>query len=338
MKIDLTASIRGSLEKQHKKERDKRIADRIKAVLLCAEGWTQTQIAQALRIDRDTVYKHLCDYVAEKKLKHASGGSQTLLNAQQSEELIAHLEQNTYAKASDICEYVKNEFGIIYSLSGITKWLTAHKFSYKNFKGVPAKADPEKQAEFIAYYEALKKSTPDNEPLEFADAVHPTMATKITAGWIRIGVEKMIATTASRTRVNVFGSLNLADMSVTTSYADMINSAVVSQHFFKLRAKYPDAPKIHIILDNGPYNTSEEVKEAARLNKIQLHFLPTYSPNLNPIERVWKVMNEEVRNNRYFSFAKEFRMSFLDFFEKTWPSIALQKIDRINDNFRIVSY
>lgn len=336
MKIELTDATKESLEKQHRQERDRRVADRIKAVLLCAEGWTQTQIAQALRIDRDTVYKYLRDYVAENKLKHASGGSQTLLNAQQSQELITHLEQNTYAKASDICEYVKNQFGIIYSLSGITKWLTAHRFSYKNFKGVPAKADPEKQAAFIVYYEALKKNTPDNEPIEFADAVHPTMATKITAGWIRTGVEKMIATTASRTRVNVFGSLNLADMSITTSYADMINSAVVSQHFLKLRAKYPDAPKIHIILDNGPYNTSEEVKEAARINNIQLHYLPTYSPNLNPIERVWKIMNEEVRNNRYFSSAKEFRLSILDFFEKTWPSIAVQKIDRINDNFRIV--
>lgn len=336
MKITLTPATRESLKKQHKTEHDKRVADRIKTVLLADKGWTQTKIAEALLIDGETVLKHLHDYVTENKLKHGSGGSQSNLNTQQAEALIAHLEANTYANAIDICQYVKDTFGVVYSVSGITKWLKANKFSYKNLKGVPAKADPEKQAAFIVYYEKLKQDTPVNEPIEFADAVHPTMATKITAGWIRTGVEKTIATTASRTRVNIFGSINLSDMSVTITNDKMVNSGTVIQHFHKLKIKYPDAPKIHMILDNGPYNTSAEVKEEAKRLNIDLHYLPTYSPTLNPIERLWKIMNEEVRNNRFFSTAKEFRMSILDFFEKTWPLIAPQKIDRVSDYFRVV--
>lgn len=336
MKITLTPAIRESLEKQHRKERDKNIADRIKAVLLADERWTQTQIAQALRIDRNTIHQYLDDYVTQGKLKHANGGSEPKLNAEQAKALISHLEAYTYVKAIDICQYVKDTFGVEYGLSGMTKWLGANKFSYKQLKGVPAKADPEKQAEFIAYYEVLKKNTPVNEPIEFADGVHPTMATKITAGWIRTGVKKTIETTASRTRLNLFGSINLADLSLTIISAKTINSGTVKQHFQTLKKKYPDAPKIHIILDNGPYNTSEEVKEEAERLGIVLHYLPTYSPNLNAIEQLWKVMNEEVRNNRFFSSAKEFRMSILDFFEKTWPMIAPQKIDRVNDYFRVV--
>lgn len=336
MEIELTQAKRESLERQHKKEHDKRVADRIKAVLLADRGWTQTKIAEALLIDGETVRKHLRDYVTENKLRHESGGSQSNLNTKQAEALITHLEANTYAKAIDICQYVKDTFGVAYSVSGITKWLKANKFSYKNMKGVPAKADPEKQAEFIVYYEKLKQNTPANEPIEFADAVHPTMATKITAGWIRMGVEKTIETTASRTRVNIFGSINLSDMNVTITNEKTINSSTVIQHFEKLRVKYPDAPRIHMILDNGPYNKSEEVQEAAKRLGIVLHYLPTYSPNLNPIERLWKIMNEEVRNNRFFATAKEFRMSILDFFEKTWPLIAPQKVDRVSDCFRVV--
>ena len=57
MKIELTDATKESLEKQHRQERDRRVADRIKAVLLCAEGWTQTQIAQALRIDH--IFTHM---------------------------------------------------------------------------------------------------------------------------------------------------------------------------------------------------------------------------------------------------------------------------------------
>ena len=51
MKINLTPTQKTELEKQHKSERDGHIRDRIKAVLLCSEGWTQRQIAQALRIN-----------------------------------------------------------------------------------------------------------------------------------------------------------------------------------------------------------------------------------------------------------------------------------------------
>jgi transposase len=46
------------------------------------------------------------------------------------------------------------------------------------------------------------------------------------------------------------------------------------------------------------------VEKAKELN-IKLHYLPPYSPNLNPIERLWKVMNEHARNNKYFATAKE---------------------------------
>ena len=53
------------------------------------------------------------------------------------------------------------------------------------------------------------KTTPEDEPIEFGDGVHPTMATKIGRGWIRTGQEKLIKTIASRSRVNYFGSINL---------------------------------------------------------------------------------------------------------------------------------
>ena len=156
-------------------------------------------------------------------------------------------------------------------------------------KGTPAKADPARQAEFIRRYNDLMNHTPEDEPILFADGVHPTMATKITCGWIRTGQDKPIATQASRTRVNIMGSLNLQEMKIITTTHDTINSPAMCEHFEKLRKTYPGAPKIHVILDNGPYNVSKETKESASKYGIKLHFLPPYSPNLNPIERVWKV-------------------------------------------------
>ena len=81
MKINLTLTQKVELEKQHKSERDGRIRDRIKAVLLCSEGWTQRQIAQALRINESTVAEHLNDYLyLEGKLKPENGGAISKLN------------------------------------------------------------------------------------------------------------------------------------------------------------------------------------------------------------------------------------------------------------------
>lgn len=336
MKLEITSEEKQALEKQHKRERDRRIADRIKAVLLHAEGWSQLQIAQALRIHADTVHDHLEDYKKYGKLKPENGGSQSLLSQEQTAQLIQHLECHTYAKASEICAYVKTTWGVVFRVSGMTKWLRHNNFSYKKPHGVPAKADCEKQAEFIRYYENQLNTLPEDEPVEFGDGVHPTMATKIAYGWIRTGTDKPILTTGSRTRLNLMGSINLETMDVTIGSYETLDSQAMEGHFEKLRQKYPKAPKIHLILDQGRYNTSKETKEAAAKRGIVLHYLPPYSPNLNPIERLWKVMNEQVRNNRFFHSAQEFREAISNFFDVTWPQIAHSMVDRISDNFQIL--
>jgi transposase len=126
-------------------------------------------------------------------------------------------------------------------------------------------------------------------------------------------------------------------MDVTTKSHETVNGNAMICSMKKVINKYPDAPCIHVIFDQGPANKNKAVKEFAALNNIKLHYLPTYSPNLNPIERLWKVMNEHVRNNKFFSRPKEFRDAVSNFFNKTWPTISLSMSSRINDNFQTVN-
>lgn len=163
----------------------------------------------------------------------------------------------------------------------------------------------------------------------------PTMATKVTYGWIRTGTNKPIATTGSKVRMNIMGAINLETMRVDVKLYDTINQDSMIDYFAKLREIYPKNknPKIHIISDRGSYNTSKKTKEAAKTEGIVLHFLPSYSPNLNPIERLWKVMNEYARNNQFFKTGKEFKEKINGFFNETWPTIADSMNSRINDNF-----
>ena len=60
-----------------------------------------------------------------------------------------------------------------------------------------------------------------------------------------------------------------------------------------------------------------------------------YSPNLNSIERLWKIMNEEVRNNRFFATAKEFKSKIRWFFDEKLPEFLPSLKSRITDNFHV---
>ena len=57
------------LRTQHKKERDGRIRDRMKAVLLCDKGWSVAAIAEALLLSEDAIRDHITEYKDSKKLK-----------------------------------------------------------------------------------------------------------------------------------------------------------------------------------------------------------------------------------------------------------------------------
>lgn len=325
-----------ALKAKHRLERDRRVADRIKAEILADNGWTYKKIAEVLMLDEETIGIHINEYRDKEKLKPENGGSESRLNKVQTQELLGHLEAKTYDKASEICVYIKEQYRVNYSIQGMARWLRDHGFSYKQPKGTPAKADIEKQKAFIEAYEKLMNDVPHNEPILFTDSVHPTQATKIAYGWIKTGTDKLINTTASRTRVNLCGAINLENMGVITQSYETIDSKSIVDFYKKLREKYPNAPNIHIILDQAGYHTARDVKAYAARNNIKLHYLPPYSPNLNPIERLWKVMNEKCRNNKFFSSAKEFRAAINEFFEITWATISQSMIDRINDNFQIL--
>ena len=106
MKIILSDQEKKNLELAHRCERDAKVCDRIKAVLLRSEGWKCRQISQALRLHEETVRTHLSEWQRERKLKPANGGSDSFLTYEQTDALITHLESATYTKVIDICHYV----------------------------------------------------------------------------------------------------------------------------------------------------------------------------------------------------------------------------------------
>lgn len=337
MNITLSEEEKLALEVQHKNTVNRKLADKIKSVLLRSEGWSLTRISQALRLHNDTIGRYLTEYKTNSSFDFHYKGSKEQLTSKQSEQLINHLEDNLHVKVVEIIAYVKSTFGLDYTISGMTDWLKRNNFSYKKPKGYPSKADIAKQHEFVEIYDQLKdQSELKDEPILFFDGVHPTMQTKIGYGWIRKGKEKEVATTASRTRINLLGAINLVEMSVVTDdCGKTINGQSVINFLDLIKEQYPTKSAIHIILDQAGYNKSFEVREHASKLGIHLHYLPAYSPNLNSIERVWKVMNEEERNNVFFETARDFKSKIKRFFKEKLPKILPDLGSRINDNFQL---
>lgn len=331
----LTAEERAHLQKLHKKERDGRVRDRIKAVLAYDDGYTYSEIARILLLDDETIRRHIDSYQKDKKLAPQNGGSDSKLTDKEARVLIQHLHETTYLYVKDICQHVWNMFGKKFSISGITKWLHAHEFCYKKPHAVPAKADKVKQKKFIQYYNRLKKNAGESEPIYFADSVHPQHQTQLAYGWILKGVRKEIATTAYQKRLNFIGGICLKGHRFTYHQADKVNAITICDFLWKLRLANQGKFKIHLIWDNARYHKNPEVSEFAKELGIKLHYLPPYSPNLNPIERVWKLMHESVRYNQYYGKFSEFANATLGFFKSIGRKKCILR-ERITDNFQIL--
>lgn len=335
MKRLLTPKERDQLITRHRKERDGRIRDRIKAVLAYDDGYSYAEIARILLLDDETIRRHIDDYQREQKLATANGGSEGKLSDRETRELTDHLQEITYLYVKDICHYVREHTGKLFSVSGMTKWLHTQGFCYKKPHGVPAKADREQQKKFIQYYHRLKKKAGKKEPIYFADSVHPQHQTQLMYGWILKGVRKEIATTAYQKRLNFIGGICLNGHRFIYRQVEKVNMITICDFLWQLRQAHPEKYYVHLIWDNAGYHQNDEVQRFAKELGIKLHYLPPYSPNLNPIERVWKLMHESVRYNQYYGKFSEFSEATLGFFKSIGRKKCILR-ERITDNFQIL--
>ena len=107
---------------RHRGERDGRVRDRIKAVLLRDDGMSYGEIARVLFLSDEGVRQQIEDYLRRNgKLQPENGGSEARLTDEQAKKLEVHLEETIYTRTRDIVEYVKETFGVAYSVRGLTK-------------------------------------------------------------------------------------------------------------------------------------------------------------------------------------------------------------------------
>ena len=127
-------------------------------------------------------------------------------------------------------------------------------------------------------------------------------------------MRKEIPANSGRSRINLSGVIDVIEHKVLVQEDKMLNAEATISFFQKIEEAYPEKNGIHVFCDNARYYRNKAVTEYLKTSKIRLHFLLPYSPNLNPIERLWKWMKERVTYNTYYPEFEDFKLAVFGFF------------------------
>ena len=165
--------------------------------------------------------------------------------------------------------------------------------------------------------------------------IRPIKAVPPTAGSQKIALKA----SSGRGRLNIQGALDLETFNFTFVEAEKINALTTKQMLEKLERNNPTMAVIHVYMDNARYHHASVLQPWLNSSerKIKLHFLPSYAPHLNPIERLWGVMHKWVTHNQHYATFNQVTEAILGFFRKTLPDKWEDFRSTVTDNFRVVS-
>lgn len=318
MKIELLSEDKEKLLAIVKKSSDKKISDRIRIIILLSDGFSINELSKIFFHPPQTIREWIERYKDRKSIDSWFEDDYVPYEGKLTQEELNKVENfvnnNIITDCKEVIEYIKKEFNKIFTPSGMAILLKRLNFTYKDVRIIPGqKPDIKEQEEFIKSYEELKENLKENEVILFADGCHPQHNTVTGKCWIKIGEEKTIESNTGRQRINIQGAYDPINQDVIIKDYKTINAESIIDFIKTLLKKYPNC-MIHIILDNAKYQKNKKIAEYIKDKKVKLIFLPTYAPNLNLIERLWKFGKKNVIINKYYSKFKEFKNTLLDFY------------------------
>ena len=311
----LPSKARAVLEEFHRACLDKKTADRIKAILLIADGFTYQQIEKILLLNERTLSRYKRIYLEQGidgLVANNYQGKQPKLSEEQINQLKKELDRKLYTTAESICEYVVKTYSVRYTAQGMVQTLRSLGYRYKKTTIVPGKMDSEKQKKFVKMYKRRYKRLSDNEKVYFIDGSHPTYNSHAGYGWIAVGKRFALKSQDGRMRLNLMGAYDpKLGEAIVREYGTLNQESTINfLHYLK---SLNNGKKINIIWDNVRYQHAKAVIAEAKKLKIHIVYLPGYSPNLNLIERYWGFLKKKVLVNRHYETFEEFKSAILLF-------------------------
>ena len=319
-----------------------RLARRANALLLLDDGMSCQAVAKVLYLDDDTIrtwHRLYQEDGIEGLASFGYEGGACRLTAEQQERLTAWITEALPRTTREIGAWIARECGIEYEgRSGLIALLHRLGMEHRKPTTISRKLDPAKQAVFIRSYEALLNQLPADEAVMFADAVHPTHAVRAVGCWAPKDIPVAITQSSGRERLNIHGAIDLETGNTRMLDVLVVNAASTIMLLMAIEAMYPGKRLIHVFLDNARYHHAKLVQQwlVRPECRIQLHFIPSYCPHLDPIERLWGLMHRHCTHNKCYAGFKDFTRAVLTFLREKVPRNWHVYCDQVTDNFRVI--
>ncbi len=309
--IQISNRVKVRLRRRRRETRDKGLAMRCQIVLQAAKGRSSRRIAEGLGGSRSWVSR-----VIARFRKHGEVGlldwrednGQQKVDSEYLGRLVEVLEKQPtdygYSRPTWTRELLvrvmKQETEITIHVSTMSRALQqigARRGRPKPTVGCPWPNDRRKRR--LHELARLPESSPRTEPVLHVDEVDIHWNPKIGLDWMNRGQQKRVLTPGQNEKRYLAGALDVRTGELICVEGIKKDSILFLGLLKALIDRYPNAERIHVVLDNYRIHSSGITKLALRYfaKRIVLHFLPPYCPDANRIERVWQDLHAEVTRN-----------------------------------------
>jgi transposase len=317
IQIDFTPEQIDALHHERFHHPHPRVQLKMEAVYLKSQGLPHQDICRLARISENTLRTYLRQFQegGVERLKRTDwAGTESELDEHRGA-LEDHFRKSPPRSTAEAAAEIERVTGIRRGLTQVRKFLKGMGLEFRKLGMIPAKADAQEQAEFLdeKLLPRLRQARRLRRVVCFVDAAHFVHGAFL--GYLWCFVRLLVRGPSGRKRFNVLGAIDAITHELTTVVNDtVIDAMAVCELLRNLAARYAGLP-VTLVLDNARYQKCEVVRRLAEQLGIELLYLPSYSPDLNLIERLWKFVKKEVLTCRYREDFTRFRAAIMDCLE-----------------------
>ena len=285
-----------------------RAARRALILVHLSEGWSYRQIMKALLVSPAMIAAVKRDFSAGGVAQVLGGESRTVVVASWLMVVVRWLVSSTpqdfgFFRSRWSCAVLAlllwQREGIRLSPETVRRGLHRMEFVWRRPRPVVGPRDPQHAAKLRRIRHLIADLPPD-ETVVFQDEVDVHLNPKIGSCWMRRGQQAEVVTPGNNEKRHLAGSLHWRTGRLLLSAPSKRRTAALFvAHLDDLRCRLRSFRVIHVVCDNARFHDCRAVREFLERHgeRIQLHFLPKYAPETNPIERVWWHLHDEITRN-----------------------------------------
>jgi transposase len=313
-------------------QKSTKLLKRLQVIRLCTSGvYTRSELAETVGVSRSRASDWLNMYRdggLDKLLElNKPGASPSPMQAADVQEFIREqLDAGNIRTAPQLAQKVEENFGIQRKASAMYRWLKKLRAGLRVPRLVNRKKNPQAADDFIANLEEhlvgleLDRSRPVR--IWVQDESRFGLHTIVRRVWARRGVRVVLPTQQKYKWGYLYGALEIGTGASEFAYWSRVDLEISTHFLSQLVASEPDAQHV-VIWDGAGFHPKPHCHEIPE--NIHLIQLPAYSPELNPIEKLWDVLKDELCNRNYDSLDELWEALSAEL-SKHWNSTAVQRL------------